>query len=124
MPSRAPQVPHRYQYGGHRVATRWPHRPFSSAGSAILSRGGQMMRNTYRRQYESVARITALCLEHRAELEQTPLGKQLVAELEQQKATAADGFTSQSAGRNTAHVGTVQRRDGVKTLRTAVDRLL
>ena len=79
------------------------------------------MRNADRRRYESLANVLALCVEHRAELEQTPLGKELVAQLDTCVNTAGGLIDRQSDGRTAAHVATRDRRRGVRKLRRSVD---
>jgi hypothetical protein len=79
------------------------------------------MKNTDRLHYESLANVLALCIEHRAELEQTPLGKELVAQLDTRVNAAGASFNQQSDGRTSAHVATRDRRRAVKKLRRTVD---
>lgn len=78
------------------------------------------MKHTDRLHYESLANVLALCIEHRAELEQTPLGKELVAQLDTGVNAADAAFNQQSEGRTSAHVATRDRRRAVKQLRRTV----
>ena len=82
------------------------------------------MKQTDRRRYESLASVFALCIEHRTELEGTPLGAGLLAQFDAALKSAGTSFTRQSDGRQTAYIATRDRRKAVRTLRNTANATL
>ena len=82
------------------------------------------MKRTNQRQYQAQVFVRDLCNVHRDQLEATPLGKTMVAQLDQSVNRAADGFKVQSDGRIVASQSARLRRKGCNALRTNVKHVV
>ena len=81
------------------------------------------MRTTYKRRYESLKHLLALCEQYKEPLEAMPLGKAFLDQLRESVRKGADYFKSEAGGRSAAHEATVARGEQAVIVRQQSNKL-